>query len=134
VAIGTLRGDALANAIMKCETKAKRRLTLSLCGLGMLDESEIETVTDAHTVDVDPETGEVLAAASPAPAIPPHEGLEEINALIARLRVRWVQLKTPPTLQRKQWAQHVTDAPFLAADGATIDGLWALLQSLGVSR
>lgn len=36
-----LRGDALANAMMKAETKAKRRATLDLLGLGMLDESEI---------------------------------------------------------------------------------------------
>lgn len=42
--IGNLKGDALANAIMKCETKAKRRLTLSLAGLGWLDETELETI------------------------------------------------------------------------------------------
>ena len=30
---------------MKCETKAKRRVTLSICGLGMLDETEVETST-----------------------------------------------------------------------------------------
>lgn len=42
--IGHLKGDALANAIMKTVTKAKRRVTLSLCGLGMLDETEIETI------------------------------------------------------------------------------------------
>jgi hypothetical protein len=33
VALGTLKGDALANALMKAETKAKRRVTLSLAGL-----------------------------------------------------------------------------------------------------
>lgn len=44
VAIEGLKGDALANAMMKAETKAKRRVTLSICGLGMLDESEIETI------------------------------------------------------------------------------------------
>lgn len=44
VSIGGLKGDALANALMKCETKAKRRVTLSICGLGMLDETEIETI------------------------------------------------------------------------------------------
>ena len=44
VSIMGARGDALANATMKAETKAKRRVTLSLCGLGMLDESEIETI------------------------------------------------------------------------------------------
>jgi len=36
-----LKGEYLANAIMKAETKAKRRVTLSICGLGMLDESEV---------------------------------------------------------------------------------------------
>lgn len=46
-----LVGDALANAMMKCLTKAKRRVTLSICGLGILDESEIETIKDARIVD-----------------------------------------------------------------------------------
>jgi hypothetical protein len=44
VSILGLKGDALANAMMKAETKAKRRVTLSICGLGMLDETEIETI------------------------------------------------------------------------------------------
>lgn len=47
VTINGLKGDALANALMKCETKAKRRATLSICGLGFLDESEIETIPAA---------------------------------------------------------------------------------------
>lgn len=40
-------GEARANALMKALTKAKRRLTLSMCGLGMLDESEVETIPNA---------------------------------------------------------------------------------------
>ncbi len=47
--VGNLSGDALANALMKAETKAKRRATLSLCGLGMLDETELETINIQHT-------------------------------------------------------------------------------------
>ena len=47
VNIKGLTGDALANAFMKAETKAKRRVTLSICGLGLLDESEIESIKDA---------------------------------------------------------------------------------------
>jgi len=39
-----LKGNDLANALMKAETKAKRRATLSICGLGVLDETEIETI------------------------------------------------------------------------------------------
>jgi len=37
-----LSGETLANAMMKAETKAKRRVTLSICGLGMLDETETD--------------------------------------------------------------------------------------------
>ena len=47
VAIKGLSGEALANALMKAETKAKRRVTLSICGLGMLDETETETIPGA---------------------------------------------------------------------------------------
>ena len=38
-----LRGDPLGNAMLKAVTKAKRRVTLSICGLGgFLDETEVE--------------------------------------------------------------------------------------------
>lgn len=36
-----LQGEALCNAMMKAETKAKRRATLDLLGLGMMDETEL---------------------------------------------------------------------------------------------
>lgn len=42
VSVKGLAGENLANAIMKAETKAKRRATLSISGLGMLDESEVD--------------------------------------------------------------------------------------------
>ncbi len=47
VDVDNLKGEELANAYMKAETKAKRRLTLSLCGLGIVDESEIDSIKDA---------------------------------------------------------------------------------------
>ena len=81
VAIAGLKSDALANALMKSETKAKRRVTLSLCGLGMLDESEVETIpgavrapvalpiTNGHAVAPVPTPDPLLAAApDPQPA------------------------------------------------------------------
>ena len=40
------------NVMMKAVTKAKRRLTLSLCGLGWLDETEVETIPNARPVIV----------------------------------------------------------------------------------
>ena len=39
-----LTGQRLADAVMKAETKAKRRGTLSICGLGILDEMDLESV------------------------------------------------------------------------------------------
>jgi len=59
VVIGNLKGEAKANAIMKAETKAKRRVTLSICGMGWTDESEIDSIPNARPVDVDFGTGEI---------------------------------------------------------------------------
>ena len=76
VTIGGAKGDALANALMKAETKAKRRVTLSICGMGILDESELETTSArlppvrAHVADVAPvdadKTAEALASIAKA--------------------------------------------------------------------
>jgi hypothetical protein len=57
-----LRPDELANALMKAETKAKRRVTLSICGLAVLDESELDTIPPerldtVETTAVDNHTG-----------------------------------------------------------------------------
>lgn len=41
--------DAAAMAMMKCETKAKRRVTLSICGLSLLVERDEEAVPGATT-------------------------------------------------------------------------------------
>jgi hypothetical protein len=61
VSLGTLKGESAANAIMKAETKAKRRVTLSICGLGMLDETETDSIPSATRIVVDSATGEVLS-------------------------------------------------------------------------
>ncbi len=72
VTISGLKGEALANAMMKAETKAKRRATLSVCGLGFLDETEIETIPASAK---GPSPSVALPAAQPiAPRIePPHD-------------------------------------------------------------
>lgn len=86
VSIAGLTGDALANAMMKAETKAKRRVTLSICGLGITDESELETIAGARDVtpDLKPPTSSEGAAETtvqnppPAPAktaAPPEDPL-----------------------------------------------------------
>ena len=52
IVISGLRGDALANAMMKAETKAKRRVTLSICGLGFIDELEVDSLPQAQKIDI----------------------------------------------------------------------------------
>jgi hypothetical protein len=60
VAIEHSKGEVRANLLMKAETKAKRRVTLSICGLGMLDETEVASIPDAKPIAVDVTTGEML--------------------------------------------------------------------------
>lgn len=97
VPIENLKGEARANAMMKAETKAKRRVTLSICGLGWLDESETDSIPDATIVSVDTETGEIKETASQSsrsqqqPGRPPRQQ--------ARSAARTVE---PPTSVVKQ--------------------------------
>jgi len=56
VAIEGLKGESLATALMKAETKAKRRVTLSIGGLGFLDETEAETIPGAMVGEPGAET------------------------------------------------------------------------------
>ncbi|EAL1455223.1 hypothetical protein CK593_05360 [Campylobacter coli] len=79
--IKNLDGDNLANAIMKAITKAKRRVTLSICGLGMLDESELEIIKEKRFLNPN-EDLKVLG--SDEKAI--ENKAKEIKALGAQLR------------------------------------------------
>ena len=72
VVLGHLKGEALANALMKAETKAKRRVTLSICGLGLLDESETDTIPGAKLVEVKEEVPKQTAK-HPKPTRPVKE-------------------------------------------------------------
>ena len=54
VNITGLKGEAYANAIMKAETKAKRRATLDLLGLGVLDETEVESIANMPKSEMQP--------------------------------------------------------------------------------
>lgn len=58
VNIEGLKGENRANAVMKAITKAKRRVTLSMCGLGMLDETEVETIPSARVLPAEEAHGE----------------------------------------------------------------------------
>ena len=54
VPIAQLKGEFRANAMLKAETKAKRRVTLSLVGLSTLDESEVDSIPHAVKIDDPP--------------------------------------------------------------------------------
>ena len=83
VNIAGLKGEAYANAIMKAETKAKRRATLDLLGLGVLDESEAETIPNATTVAL-----QTLVEALPQMEVEAVEVIEEDPQLsIGRLAI-----------------------------------------------
>jgi len=92
VNIANLKGDALANALMKAETKAKRRVTLSICGLGLLDETEIETIPDARPVAPERPT-------TRAKAIPQHE-----DVICSQCGGKNSHLDDCPTTQKKTQA------------------------------
>lgn len=85
VSIDGLKGEARSNAMMKAETKSKRRVTLSICGLAFLDESELDSLRGATPVDIDPATGEVLQSGSVRPWTTFKGMLECLYELKARL-------------------------------------------------
>lgn len=71
VPIKGLTGEALANAMMKATTKAKRRATLSVCGLGFLDETEVESIMSLDPKAQVGEYSHVAALPAPEPAPKP---------------------------------------------------------------
>lgn len=134
VSIKGLGGEALANALMKAETKAKRRLTLSLVGLGFLDESEVDGIGDR--VDVDPETGEI------APARPkPTSLLESVAAQRARLDEQAEAVLASPSPDDDTVEGDVTELPDPIGIGdaeqpapMTAEAFRAFLTERGIDR
>lgn len=70
-----------SNMEMKAVTKAKRRVTLSICGLGWPDESEVEDIPGVEFVDG--ETGEMTEKPTEKPAEKPRE-IESDKVIVAR--------------------------------------------------
>ena len=132
VSLAGLKGEAAANAMMKAETKAKRRVTLSLCGLGLLDESEVDSVPDATRVTVDTETGEIvtpapLAALTPAPVT--GEAAEK-DVLLGRIQAGMDKLALSAQARVALWEKHCPQTVFCSqeADVAALADLLAELQ------
>lgn len=81
VTIDNLKGDALCNAMMKAETKAKRRATLDLLGLGILDETETETIANALKAEA-PITPVVESTARVSAFKKKYDSAEDITAVL----------------------------------------------------
>jgi len=91
VFLGQSQGELRANLLMKGESKAKRRVTISICGLAMLDELEVETIPDAiktQVPELKPATPEVWRkwenfgdALTWAAAMLPDKSTEELRQL-----------------------------------------------------
>jgi hypothetical protein len=72
VPVDNLKGDALCNAMMKAETKSKRRATLDLLGLGILDETETEALPATEVaIPVAQPAAPQTPTAEPVPATEP---------------------------------------------------------------
>ena len=102
VDIKGLTGEKQANAIMKAETKAKRRLTLSLVGLGMLDESEAYSVDDAKIVDeavVLTKMGEKVASIPYQTASSPEEPVAPVVTEIEEAVILQADISTPALVE-----------------------------------
>lgn len=78
-----LKGNDLANAIMKAETKAKRRATLSICGLGILDESELDTMPTFEKKEIDPTKKEFEKKTSPTDEKPNNKKVDFLKKVKA---------------------------------------------------
>lgn len=92
-----------ANSIMKASTKAKRRATLSILGLGLLDESEMDTIPLFQQQLNQPRTlsapAQTVTVIQPKPvvqeaAIVPPEGSQEPESGLVEQAVRTV-IETP---------------------------------------
>src|SRR4249920_133971 len=80
--IANLKGEARANAMMTAETKAKRRVTLSICGLGLLDETEVADIpAQAQHIPLPPKP---LPKPEPPPP-PPAATTDELPAGFVRV-------------------------------------------------
>lgn len=92
-------GEALANAYMKAETKAKRRVTLSMGGLGWLDETEVADIPNGAAEPVSYQEAEQPAQLEESTAKQPTWRGEAINPkqikVLEKLEQRFDECDTP---------------------------------------
>lgn len=101
------------NVLMKCETKCKRRATLAILGLGLLDETETETIPGADVVEP--------SAAPARPAVDISTALDAIaaagscEAVVTAYNAAQAALRAQVSLDDPEAAPHREAALALAA-------------------
>jgi len=146
VSVEGLKGEAKANALMKCETKAKRRVTLSICGLGMLDESEVgrgfrlddattaSGVTEAIPATVDLATGEITeppAPSAPEPELPGLPAEDQRSILLGQVKGAADKLGLKGPKRAELWRAACGEATEANVDPAALHDLLKSIHALG---
>jgi hypothetical protein len=118
-----LEGTDLANAMMKCETKAKRRVTLSICGISMPEPSE--TIDAGYAVvSVQPDKSEALPNVSFS---------EACLSTFRQSRDRLADaLGETETEERKKAVGQEWIRTILGKDAASDDDLYAVAKAMAV--
>lgn len=120
VSIGGLKGDALCNALMKAETKAKRRATLAIVGLSFLDETEVETIPGARygdgALDAPSPRGRAIAAQM-------DQAVAEADALIDEPPPRRPVMQPEDFFRDDEPTQHEQEQPPAGVPGDDVDEL-----------
>jgi hypothetical protein len=130
-------GGSFANSLMKAITKAKRRVTLSICGLGMLDESEIEAIPSAQAFKEPASGGVEIRNGNAQPSHAPElaETMAERGGIIETMSAVCRQLNElgDATWNRKsltEFANLVLEAEGKALTDHKADGLQIVLEEL----
>ena len=114
VTINGKKGEDLANSLMKAITKSKRRATLALCGLSMMDETELDTLPDATTLP--------LPKAQPSAVGDKKEAISEANATeITDEPIQHEEALPPPLSEKERLGRIVF--PFGIHKGKSIENL-----------
>lgn len=114
VSIEKLYPSQRANAIMRAVTKAKRRVTLSICGLGMPDESELPEIQGAET-DLDDDGGVTVQAKER------RRLYDQIIAVADRMGLK-------PEERKAAWKEHLQEAKPETADPSALQDLLTALE------
>jgi hypothetical protein len=91
VSLAGLHGQAKADAMMKAETKAARRVVLGLTGLAGSSDDDLPTGVTA--VQLDPETGELIEPAATREA---REAVATCQAAFQELAAEWERQEFDP--------------------------------------